>query len=143
MLCLERGSEEQLDWEEDGQLCLRLAAPKDSHGMCASYVPTHHFSTFPSASPSSEWRGSLQFSVNKSEKHPCQVQKECPAPNHTGEPEYRKSQKLILEVVAESGLWPNTLIQWYFQPYRGCKHLQSHGLILGLSIPLIYFSFRH
>lgn len=54
VLCPERGSEEQLDLEEDGQLCLGLSGPKDSGGMCASYVPTHHFSTFPSASPSSD-----------------------------------------------------------------------------------------
>lgn len=131
MLCPERGSEEQLDLEEDGQLCLGLAGLKDSGGMCASYVPTHHFFTFPSASLSSEWRGRLQFSVNKSEKHPCQVQKGYSAPNHTEEPEYRKSQRVILEVVAESGLWPNPLIQWYFQSYRGCKHLPKSWINSG------------
>lgn len=99
---------------------LGTGSPKYSDSMCASDVPTHHFSIFSSASPSSEWNRSLQFSMNKSEKHPYQVQKGCPARNHTGEPVQEESA-----VVAESGLWPDSLIHWYFQSYRGCQHLQK------------------
>lgn len=44
----QRGAqEEQLDWEEDGQLCLGLAGPKDSGRICASYMLTHHYSSLP------------------------------------------------------------------------------------------------
>ena len=104
----QRGEE---DSGEDDQLCLGLASPQDSDSTCASYMLIHHDSSLPSACVSSAWRGSFagcSFPRTNRRKTHVRTRRDvlgylC-APNHTGEPECREKQGLILEVVAESGL---------------------------------------
>ena len=129
----QRGAQE--DWGEDDQLCLGAQTARVPPTCSSTTIPV-----FPSACVSSAWRGSFAgCSFPRTNRRNTHVRTRrdvlgyLSAPNHTGEPECREKQGLILEVVA---VWTkahssNLVVFPILQ--EASNFYKSHGLILGLS----------